>query len=167
MGNRQPKGTPMKNYLLALPFLLSLPMAEASAETGLATFSIPAAHHVHDMEMAVMFPSTGGSARLLGENPVFHGTTVYENAEPLTGKHPVVLLSHGWGGNFARMSWLASGLVERGAIVVAVNHPNSTTGDFRQSRRAQSLDPRARSNGCTRPGAAGPPVQTRHRCDPN
>ena len=120
----------MKNYLLALPFLLSLPMAEASAETGLATFSIPAAHHGHDMEMAVMFPSTGGSARLLGENPVFHGTTVYENAEPLTGKHPVVLLSHGWGGNFARMSWLASGLVERGAIVVAVNHPNSTTGDL-------------------------------------
>jgi predicted dienelactone hydrolase len=82
------------------------------------------------MEMAVMFPSTGGSARLLGENPVFHGTTVHENAEPLTGKHPVVLLSHGWGGNFARMSWLASGLVERGAIVVAVNHPNSTTGDL-------------------------------------
>jgi predicted dienelactone hydrolase len=39
-------------------------------------------------------------------------------------------VSHGWGGNFKRMAWLSQGLVENGAIVVAVNHPKSTTGDL-------------------------------------
>ena len=48
----------------------------------------------------------------------------------MPGKHPLILLSHGWGGNFTRMGWLSAGLAAKGAIVVAVNHPNSTTGDI-------------------------------------
>ena len=40
------------------------------------------------------------------------------------------MLSHGLGGHFRSLAWLAAGLAERGAIVIAVNHPNSTWGDF-------------------------------------
>ena len=40
-----------------------------------------------------------------------------------------MLLSHGLGANVRGLGWLAAGLAERGAVVVAVNHPGSTTGD--------------------------------------
>jgi predicted dienelactone hydrolase len=78
----------------------------------------------------VFFPSTGGNSMELGTNGVFQGVTVHENAHITPGKHPVILMSHGWGGNFKRMAWLSSALAEKGAIVIAVNHPNSMTGDL-------------------------------------
>ena len=34
------------------------------------------------------------------------------------------------GGNIRSLAWLASGLAEQGSIVVSVNHPNSTWGNF-------------------------------------
>ena len=46
------------------------------------------------------------------------------------GRFPVVLASHGLGGNIGALSWLTAGLAEAGALVISVNHPNSTTRDF-------------------------------------
>lgn len=120
----------MKHLLIALALSVPVNAAVAADKVGLTTLSIPAAHHGRDIEMAIMFPSEGGGIpRPLGENAVFYGVPVHDDAKPLSGKYPVILLSHGWGGNFARMGWLSAGLVAKGAIVVAVNHPNSTTGD--------------------------------------
>jgi predicted dienelactone hydrolase len=123
----------MKRILFALAFLLPLPLASASADTGLLRLNIPAPHHGRDMEMGIIFPSDGGTETIFGENLVFYGIPVHENAKPVAGKHPVVLISHGWGGNYARLGWLGAGLAEMGAIVVAVNHPNSTTGDLKMT----------------------------------
>jgi predicted dienelactone hydrolase len=119
----------MKRFLFA--FALSMPFSSATAyaDTGLQLFSIPVAHHPRDMDVAILYPSEGGLSRPFGENAVFYGVPVHDYATPLPRKYPVILLSHGWGGNFARMGWLSAGLVAKGAIVVAVNHPNSTTGD--------------------------------------
>ncbi|MEM1264541.1 MAG: hypothetical protein AAGI50_00835, partial [Pseudomonadota bacterium] len=61
---------------------------------------------------------------------VFYGTPIQRDADISPGRHPVILLSHGWGGNYGRMAWLSAGLASEGAIVVAVNHPNSTTFDL-------------------------------------
>jgi predicted dienelactone hydrolase len=119
----------MKRFTFALALFLSIDVAVATADTGLNLFSIPAAHHGRNLDMAIMFPSTGGTSRPFGENGVFYGVPVHDYAKPVPGKYPVILMSHGWGGNFARMSWLSAGLVAKGAIVVAVNHPNSTSGD--------------------------------------
>lgn len=119
----------MKRLLLTLALLLPLDIAVASADTGVNLFSIPAAHHGCDIDMAVFYPSEGGTSRPFGENAVFYGVPVHDYAKLVPGKYPVILLSHGWGGNFMRMGWLSAGLVAKGAIVVAVNHPNSTTGD--------------------------------------
>ncbi len=135
----------MKRILFALAFLLPLPLANANADTGLTQLRIPAPHHGGDMDVGILFPSAGGSEIIFGENPVFYGIPVHENAKLAAGKHPVVLLSHGWGGNYARLGWLGAGLAEKGAIVVAVNHPNSTTGDLNMTSalnhwtRAQDL----------------------------
>jgi predicted dienelactone hydrolase len=61
---------------------------------------------------------------------VFHGTPVQEGGTIDKGPFPVVLLSHGLGGNIRTLSWLSAGLAARGAVVVSVDHPNSTTADF-------------------------------------
>lgn len=120
----------MKRLAILLPFIFTLSILPAAADTGLVVKRISAAHHARTMEMAVFYPGSGGTPSVLGENGVFHGIAVGENATLSPGKHPLVLLSHGWGGNFRRMGWLSKGLVDRGAIVVAVNHPNSTTGEL-------------------------------------
>jgi predicted dienelactone hydrolase len=109
---------------------LSAVVTPAFADTGLDVFQVPAAHQNHKIDTAVFFKSSGGSEMLLGENGVFYGVTVHENADVVPGKHPVILMSHGWGGNYKRMAWLSSALAEKGAIVIAVNHPNSTTGEL-------------------------------------
>lgn len=120
----------MLKSLLAACLVLPFHLNSAFAGTGVAIFDIPAVHHGRDMETAVFYPAQGGQQVSLGENGVFHGVPVYENAQPLDGRFPVVLMSHGWGGNFKRMAWLSAALAEKGAIVVAVNHPNSTTGEL-------------------------------------
>lgn len=67
------------------------------------------------------------------------------DAPVLPGRHPLVVLSHGLGGHARSLGWLAAGLAERGAIVVAIDHPGSTFGDMDLARgldhwtRAQDL----------------------------
>ncbi|KZL13686.1 prolyl oligopeptidase family serine peptidase [Pseudovibrio sp. Ad37] len=120
----------MKTTVLALASILSAGTGIAAQDVGLNELTIAAPHHDQDMQMAVMFPTVGQHQTVIAENEIFYGTSVFKDAEPIQGQYPVVLLSHGWGGNYARMAWLSAGLVSRGAIVVAVNHPNTTTFDF-------------------------------------
>lgn len=62
-----------------------------------------------------------------GDNPVFYGIEVQKEALPAAGAHPLVLLSHGYGGNWRNLNWLAAALVEKGYIVAAPDHPGTTT----------------------------------------
>ncbi len=120
----------MKFTVLTLALFLSAATETAAQDVGLVELTIAVPHHDQDMQMAVMFPAAGQYQTMFAENAVFYGTPVFKDAEPVPGQHPVVLLSHGWGGNYARMAWLSAGLVSRGAIVVTVNHPSSTTFDL-------------------------------------
>lgn len=120
----------MRLFFIALAFLAGTNAAFAADLVGFDAVSIPAAHHGHDMKVSIMYPAEGGTEMLLGDNPVFYGTPVHEHAKVLPGKHPVILFSPGWGGNYARMGWLTAGLAAKGAVVVSVNHPNSSTGDI-------------------------------------
>ncbi len=53
-------------------------------------------------------------------------------------RHPLVLLSHGSGGNMDGLAWLSSELAAEGVMVLAVNHPGSTSGDS-SARRSVDL----------------------------
>lgn len=98
---------------------------------GYTTLSFDAPHHGRGVVGAIWYPTAAeGRSFLYAENPVFQGMIVHEEARVQAGAHPVVLLSHGMGGNIRSLAWLATGLAERGAVVVAVNHPNSTWRDF-------------------------------------
>ncbi|MCY4607668.1 MAG: hypothetical protein OXD40_03595 [bacterium] len=98
---------------------------------GFTRFTLDVAHHDTPVEGAVWYPADAGGERLeVGENAVFVGVPARKDAVLSEGRYPVVLLSHGLGGRVRTLAWLAAGLAERGAIVIGVNHPNSTTLDL-------------------------------------
>ena len=103
----------------------------AGYKAGYKSVSFPVDYSNQLESGAVWYPiQRGEPTSKIGENGVFYGTEVSEDAPLVMGTFPVVLLSHGLGGNIRTLSWLAAGLAERGVIVVSVNHPHSTTGDM-------------------------------------
>ncbi|MBS9475812.1 alpha/beta hydrolase family protein [Ancylobacter radicis] len=82
------------------------------------------------LKASVWYPTAGRTYRApIGDNAIFIGAPAYMGAPYPAGKHPLVLLSHGSGGNIDSLSWLANGLAAQGFIVAGVNHPGSTSGD--------------------------------------
>ena len=126
----RPGGRTTKYALTAMVFLLAVQAATAEP-VGFRSFAIPAEHHGRGMTGAVWYPSAGGGEAVsFGENAVFHGTRVSDGARMAGGRLPVILASHGLGGHIGALGWLTAGLAEAGALVVSVNHPNSTREDF-------------------------------------
>ena len=120
----------MKNLTAAAILLLTAQTA-AAEPAGFRSLVIPAEHHGREMSGALWYPSAGGGRTIsFGENAVFRGTPVLEGARMAEGPFPVILASHGLGGHIGALGWLTAGLAEAGALVLSVNHPNSTRGDF-------------------------------------
>ncbi|WP_150525052.1 alpha/beta hydrolase family protein [Roseibium sediminis] len=128
---------------LALTALTSAAQA-AEKFPGYDRFDIAAAHRAWPVQGAIWYPAANRSyVGVVGDNPVFEGTRVLMGPEVKAGKHPLVVLSHGSGGNMDGLGWLSSELVKAGYMVLAVNHPGSTSGDS-SPRRSARLGERAR-----------------------
>ncbi len=82
------------------------------------------------VQLHLWYP-TGSDAQptLIGQNGLFYGSHIRSDAPPVAGKLPVVVLSHGSGGNAERLGWLAGYLAHQGMIVAVPNHPGTTSGD--------------------------------------
>ncbi|KTC62936.1 dienelactone hydrolase [Pseudomonas fluorescens ABAC62] len=119
----------MKNTLAPLMLLcLTAPAFAAENPVGFKTLTLPDAQDERPLEMAVWYPAaTTAKPTLIADNAVFVGAVAVPDAQPASGEHPLVVLSHGYGGNWAKQVWLASALAHRGYIVAAVNHPGTTT----------------------------------------
>ncbi len=122
----------MKTVHLTLAALLTLiPVGLAAQTAGVREGNLPAPHHGRDMVFSMWYPASEESDRSpYGGNAVFQPVEVAPDAAPIPGNYPVVLISHGLGGHYRSLGWLAAGLAESGAVVLAVNHPNSTVFDF-------------------------------------
>ncbi|MEA9393443.1 hypothetical protein SJI19_23410 [Acerihabitans sp. TG2] len=58
------------------------------------------------MEVAVWYPAQqDGTPELIGDNAAFVGLEVAQDASPLPGAHPLVVISHGFGGNWKNQLW--------------------------------------------------------------
>lgn len=117
---------------LAALILTCAASGAAADPSGLQQMEIAMPHHDGAAAGAtVWYPSGGGGERaMVAENLVFHGVEAALFATVAEGPHPLVLFSHGMGGTARAQAWLASALAARGAVVVSVNHPGSTWGDF-------------------------------------
>lgn len=135
----------MKLVLSAAALSLGLSSAQAD-HAGLQITDVFLPHHAASTRVAIWYPTAAsGPPSLYANNPVFEGVAAHMDGPVSSGRHPVVLFSHGMGGTDRAQAWLGAALAERGAITVVVNHPNSTWGDFDMSdgvahwTRAQDL----------------------------
>ncbi|MGI9501687.1 MAG: alpha/beta hydrolase family protein [Geminicoccaceae bacterium] len=121
----------MRRLLLTMCAAVSI-ASTASADTlaGYDRLAVKAPHRAGLIEASVWYPVGIKTYRgLIGDGPVFHGTPAYVGAAIAEGRYPMVLLSHGSGGNMDGLSWLSSALAARGAMVLGVNHQGSMIGD--------------------------------------
>ncbi|MBM7069674.1 alpha/beta fold hydrolase [Actibacterium sp. 188UL27-1] len=117
--------------------------AEAQDIPGYDRFDISAAHRSMPLAASVWYPAGRATYRnVIGDSAIFEGSPAYIGAAIAPGPYPVIVLSHGSGGNMDAISWLSSRLALEGAIVLAVNHPGSTSGDS-SPRRSVQLTQRA------------------------
>ncbi|URG51972.1 alpha/beta fold hydrolase [Pectobacterium quasiaquaticum] len=104
------------------------------ANTGIGFQQITLADEATNrpLDVAVFYPASSPSQTMtIGENIVFPGIAVSKNAVPESGEHPLIVVSHGYGGSWFNQLWLAQALVKQGYIVAAPNHPGTTTKDMR------------------------------------
>ncbi|MFJ5333974.1 alpha/beta hydrolase family protein [Pectobacterium sp. CHL-2024] len=111
----------------------------ANASIGFQQITLADEATNRPLDVAVFYPvSSPSQATTMGENIVFPGIAVSKNAVPESGEHPLIVVSHGYGGNWFNQLWLAQALVKQGYIVAAPNHPGTTTKDMRPEN-AQAL----------------------------
>lgn len=80
------------------------------------------------LDISVWYPTSQSTPySLIADNPAFVGTLVIRDASVKPGRFPVVILSHGYRGNWRNMNWLATRLAASGYLVTAVNHPGTTS----------------------------------------
>lgn len=123
---------------LLLLFSLSASALADVNPVGFQSFTLPDMQHDRALEMVVWYPSaTTAKTQLIADDVVFAGASAVRNAPPSAGQHPLVVLSHGFRGNWSNQTWLASALARMGYIVAAVNHPGTTTHDRSPQAAAQ------------------------------
>lgn len=115
------------SLLTAALSLLALPLY---AEVGYRTQTLIVPHRSQPLDLHIWYPAaSGGTVTPLGQNTVFTGVNVVKQAAPTDTPHPLILLSHGSGGNAVNIGWIAHYLATQGMVVIAPNHPGSTSRD--------------------------------------
>lgn len=117
----------IRPYVLAL--LLILISSYAQAGTGFRQLTLET-QTARPLNVTIWYPSnSAGASEQAGENAAFHGESVLRNATPLHQPHPLIMLSHGYGGSWRNLNWLAVALVAQGYMVAAPDHPGTTTAN--------------------------------------
>ncbi len=81
-----------------------------------------------DVDFTIWYPATPGGRQIkAGVNGVFYGTEAGRGAPHAQGKFPMIIISHGAGGNAGQFGWIASELAQAGYVVVLPNHPGTTS----------------------------------------
>ena len=120
----------MKHIPILFVITLLLATIPATAQTGYRTTTLAVAHRTQPLELHIWYPATeDGTPQSIGKNAVFVGVDVAINASVVDAPHPLVLLSHGSGGNAVNIAWIASYLAKQGMVVIATNHPGTTSRD--------------------------------------
>ncbi|WP_456967816.1 alpha/beta hydrolase family protein [Luteibacter sp. HA06] len=119
---------------LALTSVLGVASATTVGETHRSTTTPTAAlrdaAHSDTLAITVWYPAIDGAREEpldMGSpgHPLFLAGKAAQEAPFAPGKHPVVLLSHGFGGTARMMSWFGTELARDGYVVVGVNHPGN------------------------------------------
>lgn len=114
-----------KRIVFLLPFLIFCLDSHASSGFRQVTVATPI---TAPLNVAVWYPSSStGTTEKVGDNAAFDGVSVIQDGYPMAGKHPLLVISHGYNGNWRNLSWIAEAMAMQGYIVAAPDHPGTTT----------------------------------------
>lgn len=121
----------MFRRLIALTLLASLSTCPAFAAPGFRQAAIAATDDSPPLSISLWYPTASTAKPIsLGETPAFVGLPVIRDAQPTSAAHPLIVLSHGYGGSWRNLAWLAGELADKGYVVAAPDHPGTTTFDM-------------------------------------
>ena len=111
-------------------------------QTGYLELSLPVAHRDVPLKVQIWYPVTSVTppTTVIGRSALFWGFVTDADQPPTPGPHPVIVFSHGSGGKAQRHLWLLTRLAAAGYIVIATDHPGSTSGDSDASRTLRLWD---------------------------
>ena len=114
----------MRRSILTLILIIWSASAGSAAPPGMEPINVagprPLTGHV-------LYPAIGGVEAPFSGGPVAEGIIVQTGGARVAGAKPLVILSHGiWGNRFNQL-WLAERLVDEGYIVLALDHPGTST----------------------------------------
>ncbi|SHL67892.1 alpha/beta hydrolase family protein [Roseibium suaedae] len=136
--------------------------SKADEMPGYDRIDIQAKHRSVLVPGSVWYPAGSQTYRsLVGDNIVFKGASVMLGATVKEGKYPLLVLSHGSGGNMDGLAWLSSALAKSGIMVLGMNHPGSTSRDSSPRRSAQFWD-RAQDTGAALDAILADPAYAPH-----
>ncbi|WP_159017586.1 alpha/beta hydrolase family protein [Cognatiluteimonas profundi] len=86
------------------------------------------------LRITVWYPAAAGVTETplqIGppDHPLFDAGHAAADAPFAPGRHPVILLSHGFGGSARMMAWFGTALARAGDVVIAVDHPGTNGRD--------------------------------------
>ena len=122
--------------ILAAGIAHAAPVGETHRVTSEPTASLRDAKHRTELRITVWYPAAAAAVErplVVGppEPPLFDvGAAAPDAAFAADGeRHPVILLSHGFGGTARIMGWFGIAMARSGYIVVAVDHPGNNAVD--------------------------------------
>lgn len=90
------------------------------------------------LNVALWYPAAPDKAcNTVADNAIFIGHCLEIETPPTPGQHPLVVLSHGYGGSWRNQSWLAARLAAQGYWVMATDHPGTTVDQLDEPTTAQ------------------------------
>lgn len=114
----------MRYFILAILVIFSTAQA-ARAESGIGfkQIELPDEGGARTLAVSLWYPAApSGKSEIVGENAAFYGLEVQPGASFLKDSRPLVLLSHGFGGSWRNLNWIAGELVREGYVVAAPDH---------------------------------------------
>lgn len=100
--------------------------AQADDRVGFKEITVSGTDGSHPLPVSLWYPTDdNGPREVVAERPVLYGVSAVRDAKLESGPHPLVLLSHGYGGSWRNLSWLADDLARKGYVVAAPSHPGT------------------------------------------
>ncbi|KJF66173.1 alpha/beta hydrolase family protein [Rhizobium nepotum] len=110
-------------FLVAIAILSIAAPAMAETAVGFKQLELPDDAGARKLNLSLWYPAAAsGKSEIVGENAAFYGLEVQSGASFLAGSRPLVLLSHGFGGSWRNLNWIAGELVQQGYVVAAPDH---------------------------------------------
>lgn len=125
------------NWLCLISMFCLMPVTAFAATVGemhrtttTPTAALRDAAHSDKLRITIWYPAVDGAKEQpldIGppDAPLFIAGSAAPDAAFAPGQHPVVLLSHGFGGSARIIGWFGTELARDGYVVVAVDHPGN------------------------------------------